>query len=307
LTWEGGPRAGNLVFTSAGDHNKLLENWVGPGMNYDVFIAYYGDSSKKYLEYVEKCRWVVWHKGSKIGNFWEMLYINHRPLLDKSEYIFMLDDDIWFHKNVSDINKMFEMSRAHNLTISMPSFAPETSRVSWPITRHDPRPNLLFTFTSNVEFNAPLLTRAAAIKTMQIYDPSIIGWGSCHLAVCANGDDHRTFAVVHSVVSTNPPLRHDTGERELHRLQYWEKRKDVWEAYADSIGCRRYYEQINYESVFTSPPGTAGATDGGLVHVLHPTKAPTLFPPKPKPKETRRWKRWTGGTKVGCEHPADFC
>jgi len=250
------PKGGNLVFTSAGDHTNLMDNWTGRNMNYDVYLAYYGDDDARFAMYKKAFRWVVRRKGSKIGNFHHLVYANgtDSSLLRKCDRVFLLDDDIMFDRGVEDINMMFRIVRKFKLAMASPSFD-NRSHIMWDITEHDPEPNLLFKYSSVVEFNSVVITRKAITKTMQIYNTSIIGWGMPHLAVCANNDgssqeaNQRSYAIVHAVVAVNPEVRTKTKKRELMKLKEYYNRRQIWEDYAKKINCVPYVAKESYGSV----------------------------------------------------------
>mmetsp|Transcript_526 Transcript_526/g.978 ORF Transcript_526/g.978 Transcript_526/m.978 type:complete len:298 (-) Transcript_526:236-1129(-) len=246
------PLGRNLVFTSAGDHSILLDNWVGWNRNYDLFVVYYGTDPDLLAQYRQHCRWVVQGQGSKAQNFHKHLFQENRDIFNASDYIMSLDDDIVFSDGVDGINTMFETMRKYRLKQAMPALTKNerTYGSLWAIEVFDPTPGLVLKYSSNVEHNSVVASREAWVKTMSIYDPVIVGFGMPHLSVCANGqDDEHSYAVIHKVRAENPPV-HSTGEREGEEIEGWFDRKDKYYAYVDRIGCNRSYPIESYDSVF---------------------------------------------------------
>mmetsp|Transcript_13518 Transcript_13518/g.27382 ORF Transcript_13518/g.27382 Transcript_13518/m.27382 type:complete len:296 (+) Transcript_13518:476-1363(+) len=246
------PMGRNLLFTSAGDHSSLLDNWVGWNRNYDIFVVYYGHDPDMLEQYQRHCRWVVQGQGSKAQNFHQHLFLDRRDLFNASDYIMSLDDDIIFKDGVEGINTMFETMREYKLKQAMPALTKNerTYGSLWAIEVFDPTPGLVLKYSSNVEHNSVCASREAWERTMAIYSPVIIGFGMPHLSVCANGENEKeSYAVVHRVQAVNPPV-HSTGEREGEEIEGWFERKDAYYKWVDRIGCNRSYPIENYESVF---------------------------------------------------------
>jgi len=244
----------NLVFTSAGDHSSVLSNWTGPDANFDVFLVYYGKSAAQYESYRKQFRWVTRRRGSKIQNFYEMVYKRHKEIVDASDYILLLDDDITFEGGAEDITNLFEISRFFSLSIAMPALR-NGSRISHPATRYTYRPDLILKYTNFVEISAALFSRKALKKTMELYDPKLIGWGVDYLALCANGlEKKKAYAVIHSVPAMNPSVRNVTNKRELSLLPGWNFRKRTWLGVARTNGCpksinSRVYSEVTMEEL----------------------------------------------------------
>eukprot|EP00469_Lotharella_globosa_P001616 CAMPEP_0167794144 /NCGR_PEP_ID=MMETSP0111_2-20121227/13637_1 /TAXON_ID=91324 /ORGANISM="Lotharella globosa, Strain CCCM811" /LENGTH=346 /DNA_ID=CAMNT_0007687509 /DNA_START=174 /DNA_END=1214 /DNA_ORIENTATION=+ len=233
------PKGRHLVFTSAGDNSDLLKNWIGEEANYDIFLVYYGTNETRYAEYQEACRWTTRSTGSKLQNLNSELYEKNLDILLRSDYIFVLDDDFMFRNGVSDINKMFDYTRQYNLRISMPSIDPHKSVISHWNTAHR---NISLAYTNFLEINSMLFNHHSIRSFLKMYDPSIIGWGGDFLAFCANGYySQRSYAVIHDVVAVNPPVRRETGKRELEKIADWDKRAEFWDAYARKSGCKPMY------------------------------------------------------------------
>jgi len=219
--------------------------------------VYYGEDEDQFDAYRKSCRWAIQNKGAKIQNFYQTIYEQRLELFNASEYIFILDDDIFFDRGVQDINFMFEVARKYSLKLSMPAFHPNVSRISWKITAADYTPNLLLRYTSIVEWNAAMVEREAMRRTMEMYHGDIIGWGSPHLAICANGEGNQTaYAVVHAVKAINPPGRaQNGGTRELSLIKSYKNRSAVWDGIAREKNCTSQVRRFNYKSVYADESG----------------------------------------------------
>mmetsp|Transcript_30672 Transcript_30672/g.42721 ORF Transcript_30672/g.42721 Transcript_30672/m.42721 type:complete len:303 (-) Transcript_30672:122-1030(-) len=240
-----------LVFTSAGDNSEWVENWTGPGQNYDVFTVYYGKDEQRFQNYKANSKYCIKGHGSKMQNFFNLVFTNRNFIIDEYDYFFLLDDDITFRNGMSDINLMFDISHKHSLDITMPSFDNETSVISFNETIHKEDPKLLLTYTNFAELNSYLFSRKALTKFMNMYDPILLGWGCDILALCANGmERENAYAVVHAVVATNPPVRKETGVRELEAIPFWYDRKYVWDGVSYRLGCPRAIPYKEYSSIY---------------------------------------------------------
>eukprot|EP00466_Bigelowiella_natans_P009437 jgi/Bigna1/141045/aug1.60_g15753 len=240
-----------LVFTSAGDNSGWVENWTGPGQNYDVFTVYYGKDEQQFQDYKANSKYCIRGHGSKMQNFFNFVFSKRNSIIDEYDYFFLLDDDITFRNGVKDINLMFDISHEHSLDITMPSFDNKTSAISFNETIHKEDSNLLLTYTNFVELNSYLFSRKALTKFMNMYDPILLGWGCDILALCANGmERQKAYAVVHAVVATNPPVRKETGVRELEAIPFWYDRKYVWDGVSYRLGCPRAIPYKEYSSIY---------------------------------------------------------
>eukprot|EP00466_Bigelowiella_natans_P017921 jgi/Bigna1/135680/aug1.30_g10388 len=225
---------------------------MGENQNYDIFLVYYGDQPNVLEKYQKSCRWVVQHKGSKVQNFYSVLFNERREIFNQSDYIMSLDDDIYFRDGVEGINTMFAVARKYGLKQAMPALVKsKRTKGYWgTVADYDDTENLVLKYTSVVEHNSVIASREAWEKTMNIYDPVIIGFGMPHLAVCANGvDDEGSYAVVHKVLAENPATRKETGRREGEQIPGWYDRMSGYNEYAEKINCPKKVEAVNYASV----------------------------------------------------------
>jgi len=219
----------NFVFSSVGDNTNFDSLWIGDNMNYDIYVIYYGNNDSIYNKYKSKVTFIEKRIGSKFQNF-KYFYEKYIEVINKYDRFFILDDDILFH--VEDINNMFNISREYNLEICGPSFSKE-SKISMPITRHTP--NILLSYTNFVEVNTPLFTRTALDKLMEKLDYRLIGWGIDFLYIICNGKEKKeSYAIVHKIVCENPKdINKKEGKRELQKISNCDKRRQIWEEFAE--------------------------------------------------------------------------
>ena len=191
------------------------------------------------MKFIEK------RKGSKFQNF-KYFYDNYRDIINRYERFFILDDDIIF--NVSDINKMFKISKQYNLDICGPSFLPG-GKISYNITRH--KPNVILTYTNFIEVNVPLFSKIALDNLMNILDYNLIGWGIDHLFIICNGiHKKKSYAVIHIVTCINPKDNYKkSNKRELNLVNNVMNRKKIWEDFAKRNNYPTYIKAMEYDTI----------------------------------------------------------
>lgn len=233
-----------LVFTSAGNNTKFDELWTGKERKYDIWCVYYGENMDNYNKYKSKVDKIWKHKGSKFQNFYYIYNMYKNELLNYTHF-FILDDDIIM--STEDINKMFEISQKYNLLICQPGYAAE-SKISHVITKA--QPNNILRYTNFVEIGVCLLSKDALIKTMNVYDPSLIGWGIDYLYIWANGLEHKNkYAVIDSITCINPFDEDKNNKRELNLISNANKRAEIWGAYAQKIGAPISFKSVEYSAI----------------------------------------------------------
>jgi hypothetical protein len=235
----------NLVFSSVGDNTNFDTLYIGPNMEYDIYVIYYGTDTEKYNQYKSKVDWIEQRKGSKFQNFY-YLYTTYPELISNYEYFFIVDDDIII--NVNKINSLFTLARKYNLSICGPSFV-SPSKISHQITKYIP--GRLLTYTNFVEVNVPLFSRIALDLFIELFDPNLVGWGIDYFYIWCNGlNNTNTYAIIHSITCINPddnnkPLK----RRELLLHPDSVNRAAIWNAFAKSIGCPEKIEGIEYRHI----------------------------------------------------------
>jgi len=234
----------NMVFTSAGDNTKFFNWWLSDSQDYDIYLYYYGNNDETYNKYASKVHYAKKGKGSKFQNFYKF-YKENPEIIQGYDYFFIVDDDIEI--KASDINDLFKTASKYDLQICGPSFSRD-SKVSWPHTLHRDR---ILTYTNLVEVNVPLFSKEALKELMAVYDPVLIGWGIDFLATWANGlYMKKSYAIIHKVHCRNPKdsMKND-DKRELYKIKGADKREEVWNKYAYSIGCPRRIHALEYGSI----------------------------------------------------------
>lgn len=237
----------NFLFTSLGDNTNCHNLWIGDNMNYDVYGIYYGNDDSNYEKYKSKMKFIEKRKGSKFQNF-KYFYDKYKEVIDNYDHFFILDDDIII--NINDINKMFEISKKHNLKICGPSFLP-SSKISHHITKQNKRRSKALTYTNFVEVNVPLFNKEALQKLMKVLDPSLIGWGIDYLFIWANGINERTsYAIIHSIGVINPKDNQKTNKkREMFKVSNFSNEQNIWRNYAKKIKCPESIRTKEYSTI----------------------------------------------------------
>lgn len=218
----------NLVFSSVGDKTNFVNDWLShkEQKEFDVWVVYYGkDNKDKYkgdVDYWER------RKGSKMQNF-HYIWNKYRDLIMTYERFFILDDDIVF--NTTDINNCFKLSKQYNLWMLQPSFHGD-SKISHKITKKQKGNTLRY--SNFVEINTPLIHRDVIGDIMNIYCPSLTGWGiDCmmsHILINKPGYNKKKIAVLDKVSCINPDEdKKGGGQREIVLLQPNTVRQQKWQ------------------------------------------------------------------------------
>jgi hypothetical protein len=90
-----------LIITSAGDHSSFIQDdWMENNKDlFDLIIVYYGDNQKNIDRYMQITPHVLCQKGFQYQNA-QYAYFTYMDQIEKLayDYIFVLDDDLLFHK-----------------------------------------------------------------------------------------------------------------------------------------------------------------------------------------------------------------
>jgi hypothetical protein len=145
-------------------------------------------------------------------------------LLERYEAIFILDDDLSF--SASAISRLFEIRTKYDLWLIQPAFDPR-GKISHPITRI--HPTTFFRYTNFVEVTCPLFRKDKLDYFMQVYDPSLVGWGINWWYMDVLGPDlNGKVAVVDAITCLNPYDYTKGGCREIDKLQSTVERVATW-------------------------------------------------------------------------------
>ena len=221
-------RSKYLVFTSAGDKSNL-NYWFRGKHNFDLWINYYGDVEGRYEN---DCDFYTSKKGGKFPN---LHYVYHcwAELISSYDSILVMDDDIIIRGE--EINRLFEIRSEYDLWLLQPAFDPR-GKISHRVTRNNPLTSLRY--TNFVEVTCPLFRKDKLDEFMQIYDPSVVGWGVDLWFLDSLGEAAKKVAITDDITCINPADSMKQGQREIDLLQTTSKRIQNWE---------RVKEQYNIE------------------------------------------------------------
>lgn len=135
---------------------------------------------------------------------------------------------------------MFRISEKYNLSICGPAQS-NKGIISHKITLQNPQ--VFLSYTNFVEVNVPLFNSESLKKIMDIFNEELIGWGIDFLYIFANGMERKNaYAIVHKISCINPrPSQKGTKNRELTKIKNCNNRQNIWEKYANSIGCPKKF------------------------------------------------------------------
>lgn len=159
----------NLVIVRAGD-SSLHPRWLqgAEGRSWDLLVNYFGDDPDKYRDQ-DVIR--IDGKGPKWPALKEVIEAN-RDLVDRYDYIWLPDDDI--DCRGSDIDRMFEIARRHNLALCQPALTLD-SYFSWGVTLKNPLTRLRF--TNFVEIMVPCFDHDFLLRCLPTMGDNLSGFG----------------------------------------------------------------------------------------------------------------------------------
>ena len=198
-------------------------------------------------------------KGSKFQNL-KFAYDTWPDSFARYGAVMVMDDDVLIDSR--GINRLFRIRSGHDLWVLQPAFDPR-GKVSWDITRVDPRCRLRF--TNFVEMTCPLFRQDKLAQFMAIYDPILVGFGVDWWFLHSMGAGlERRVAVVDEVVCLNPHDRTKGRIREIDRLQSTADRRKVWEEISASTQSeersRAFASSEASPDRGTKPPGRCSST-----------------------------------------------
>ncbi|TGD72319.1 hypothetical protein E4634_15250 [Mangrovimicrobium sediminis] len=221
------PRSDYLVFSSVGDQAQV-NTWLKGRRNFDLWTCYYGEGENPYREISD---YSLSRRGGKFPNL-HFIYQHWRELLAHYRAVFVLDDDIALSGR--QIARLFGLLEGHDLWVLQPAFD-SRGKVSHEITREQPLSFLRY--TNFVEVTCPLFRREKLDAFMEVYDPSVVGWGvdfwfAHHLGAQREG----RMAIVDAVPCINPRNAQKGGQRTIDTLQDTPTRIAHWRRVQEALG-----------------------------------------------------------------------
>lgn len=217
----------HCIFTSAGDRNNIRQ-WTGQGQdrNWDLITVYYDDDPDQFAQLQDLSTLCIRRRGSKFQNL-KALYQDNRDALTPYSRIWVVDDDVVM--TPEQIARTFELCDQFDFWAAQPAFA-QGSKAPHAVTRSQyPQSDIrLVTF---IEMTCPLFSADKLFDFLEVYDSSVMGWGTdwwfCHHL---SSQTRWRLAVLDCVEVINPlPEHRPGGEREILRLASNEERQAQWE------------------------------------------------------------------------------
>lgn len=198
-----------LVFSSVGD-NHSIKHWLQGQKDFDLWIAYYGDSNPPELSGIDFC---FSRKGGKFPNFFS-LYQTHSELIKRYDAIALLDDDLIL--STEDINTLFAIQSVYELLLLQPAFSHE-GKISHAITQQTE--SSLLRCTNFVEVTCPFFATSQLCAFMAVYDPALVGFGIDWWYLDYLKLPKGKIAVVDAIPCINPLDASKQRGREIEHLQ----------------------------------------------------------------------------------------
>jgi hypothetical protein len=178
-----------LLMVRAGD-NSLHRSWLGGERNWDLIVSWFGN--EPYVPVADER--VIVQKGWK----WDMIgkHLRDDPsLLRRYDYFHFPDDDI--ETTSEQINRLFELSAAHQLAVSQPALTPN-SYFNFPHLLVCS--SFLLRYTDYVECMAPCLSRAALEQIHPYFAITASGFGLDNVWTRLAPDNERRAAVIDATI-----------------------------------------------------------------------------------------------------------
>ena len=113
------------------------------------------------------------------GTKWDSLarhFRAHPELLDHYDYVMLPDDDLLM--TASDINRIFEITAAHDFTLAQPAMTMD-SFVSYPVLMQCP--GFKLRYVNHLECMSPCIKTSYMKKLLPIIEKYVCGWGADHI------------------------------------------------------------------------------------------------------------------------------
>lgn len=235
------------IFTSAGDKNGIEKFLFSQQeRNWDLIVAFYGNSAEKYRDISALSDLSFIMKGSKFQNL-KKIFSSQPDIFSGYDYIWVIDDDLEFvHGNA---NVLFNIAATFDFSVSQPAFSMD-GKISHDITKVVEKEKLLVRIVNFIEVTCPLFRGQDLIDFLNIYDGEMAGWGIdwrfCHYL----GSNRKAkFAIFDKIVVRNPHDAEKNG-REISSYMSDFDRRSQWEASQRNLRCQEFAHQVFFE-IFT--------------------------------------------------------
>ena len=224
------------LFTSAGDKNNILLWSRGEiSREWDLVVAYYGDSDQTFSEIRKICSYAFRTKGSKFQNLKKL--VSEKPgFFDQYSLVWVCDDDIVM--SAPQINEAFELTETLGFWVAQPALLPGGRNSHW-ITCCTGR-QWDYRIVNFVEVMMPIFRRDKLIEFLGVYDGSLTGWGiEWWYGNFLQADRFGRFAILDRMKVLNPRPEMKGGS-EIDRLRPASLREAEWN------NVRQKYRLIQY-------------------------------------------------------------
>ena len=226
----------NLVVATVGD-DSLHSHWLLDNPNFDLVLLYYDDDPQIASSYQKYTPYVYSGKGFK---WWliKAFIDNNIEFISKYDYIWFPDDDVFITS--PEINKLFDLNRQYNLSLSQPSML---GYVSHQITL--PQRGSLLRYTNFVEILAPMFGLDTLLKVKHTFDANESAWGLDFIWPYLLNEPKDKVAIIDDIVMfhTKP-----VGGRKLESLMSTSRQKEMEDTLAfyapDLIPQTKEYSKI---------------------------------------------------------------
>ncbi|MBD1390568.1 hypothetical protein IC617_14110 [Neiella sp. HB171785] len=224
----------NLVFSSVGDKSNVKQ-WLEGKRNFDLFVCYYGDNE---CAVKEQADYYLERKGGKFPNL-KYVFDHHRDILDRYDAIYVSDDDIGI--TTAEINQLFSIRQEFDLWVLQPAFS-LFGKISHSITKR--QPTNYIRYTNFLEVTCPLFRTDKLTEFLDVYDPSLIGYGVDWWFLHTLGYNlDKRVAIVDAISCLNPRDDVKGGTREIASLQSNHKRMKEWDRVSDTYDIKEWPKQ----------------------------------------------------------------
>jgi hypothetical protein len=230
------------VFVSAGDFSNVAA-WVEqePDRQWDLIVAFYGDSDEEFRKLKELSDAIFPIKGGKFPNL-KSLWSRQPDLFSGYEFIMVADDDLIFQ--FGNLSQLFAIAARYQFSVSQPAFSSD-GRISHEITRW-PGIGSYIRIVNFVEITVPLFRADLLQAFLAVYDGVLVGWGiDWWFCQVLKSESSYRFAVLDEVVVVNPHDHQRRGaQREIVKLLDDQARELQWRDAMERYGLKEFPRMI---------------------------------------------------------------